>query len=85
MELTKDFIDTMAEGAIILDGFEDCIIGITEECGNGPRLLYSVKSIINKLMDDMSEEDALEYYQYNILGGYFGEQNPIFLVDYIVD
>jgi len=45
MELTRDFIDTMAEGAIILDGFEDCVIGITEECGNGPRLLYSVKSI----------------------------------------
>jgi len=77
MELTRDFIDTMAEGAIILDGLEDCIIGITEECGNGPRLLYSVKSIINKL--------ALEYYQFNILGGYFGEQNPIFLVDYMVD
>ena len=52
MELTRDFIDTMAEGAIILDGLEECIIGITEECGNGPRLLYSVKSIINKLMDD---------------------------------
>ncbi len=85
MEITRDFIDTMAEGAIILDGFEDCIIGITEEYGCGPRLLYSVNSIIKKLMEDMSEEDALEYYQYNILGGHFGEQNPIFLVDYITD
>ncbi len=46
MEITRDFIDTMAEGAIILDGFEDCIIGITEEYGCGPRLLYSVNSII---------------------------------------
>ena len=36
-------------------------------------------------MEDMSEEDALEYYQFNILGGYFGEQNPVFLVDYMVD
>jgi hypothetical protein len=36
--------------------------------------------IIKKLSEEMSEEEALEYYDYNILGGYFGEQNPIFLV-----
>jgi hypothetical protein len=36
--------------------------------------------IIKKLSEEMSEDEALEYYDYNILGGYFGEQNPIFLV-----
>ena len=74
------FYDEFADGAIKLDGFEDCIIGVTEEFGCGPRILYSKEKIINKLSEEMPEEDALEYYDYNILGGYFGEQNPVFLM-----
>ena len=77
--MTRDEINELAEGAILLDGFDDCIIGITEEFGNGPRILYSKEKIINKLMEDMSEEESLEYFDFNIIGGYFGEQNPVFL------
>ena len=67
-----------AYGAIKLDGFDDCIIGLAEEFGNGPRIVYSKEKIIEKLKEEMTHEEALEYYDYNILGGYFGEQNPIF-------
>lgn len=74
-------LSEFAEGAIILDGYDDCIIGITEEFGNGPRLLYSRDKIISKMVneDGMDEEEAIEFYDYNILGLYAGEQNPIFL------
>ena len=79
--MTKEFIDEMAEGAILLTGFDDCIVGITEEFGKENRILYSVSKIIQSLVKDgMDEEEALEYYSFNIIGGYFGEQNPIFLV-----
>ena len=74
-----DYINEHAEGAIILTGFDDCIVGITEEFGNGNRVLYSKEKIIQKLMEDMNEEEAYEYFDYNIIGGYFGEQNPVFL------
>lgn len=77
--MTIDDINELAEGAILLTGFDDCIIGITEEFGNEPRILYSKDKIIKKLMEDMTEEEAYEYYDYNIIGGYFGERNPIFL------
>ena len=77
--MERSILDEFAEGAIILDNFDDCIIGITEEFGCGPRILYSKEKIIDKLSENMPEEDALEYYDFNILGGYFGEQNPIFL------
>ena len=73
------YYDDFAEGAIKLNGFDNCIVGITEEFGNGPRILYSKEKIIKELCEEMSEEEALEFYDYNILGGYFGEQNPIFL------
>jgi len=84
MELTREVINELAEGAVILEGFDDCIIGISEEFGNEPRIVYSKNKIIQKLMVGIDYEEALDYYYYNILGGYFGEQNPIFLLDDIL-
>lgn len=74
-------INEYAEGAIILEGFEDCIVGIVEEFGNGRRLLYGKDLILNKLQlhNSMTLGEAEEYYEYNILGLYAGEQNAVFL------
>ncbi len=74
-------INQYAEGAIILDGLNSAIIGITQEFGNGPRILYSKNKILEILQerDEMTHSEAEEFYDYNILGLYAGEQNPIFL------
>lgn len=82
MEINGYDIDEIAEGAIILTGLDDAIIGITEEFSSKVRILYSKNKIIDILMkrDEMSLEEALEYYDYNIFGLYGGEQNPIFLI-----
>jgi hypothetical protein len=29
--------------------------------------------------DGMTHSEAEEYYDFNIIGGYFGEMNPVFL------
>lgn len=75
-------IDEIAEGAIKLDGLDDAILGIVEEFGNGPRILYSKNKILNILSerDGMTWSEAEEFYDYNILGLYAGEQNPVFLI-----
>jgi hypothetical protein len=82
MTISNDDINEFAEGAVILDGLDDAIIGIVEEFGNGPRILYSKDKILTILCerDGMSIEEAEEFYDYNILGLYAGEQNAIFLV-----
>lgn len=73
-------IDSYAEGAIILDGFNDAIVGITEEFGGIKRLLYSKYKILEILQENlMTQSEAEEYYDYNIVGLYAGDQNPIFL------
>ena len=46
-----EFLKEFAEGAILLDGLEESILGIVEEFGNGPRILYSKKKIIEILME----------------------------------
>jgi hypothetical protein len=79
----KDYdIDEIAEGAIILDGLDDAIIGVIEEFGRDNRILYSKNKIIEILSerDGMNWEEAEEFYDYNILGLYAGEQNPVFLI-----
>lgn len=80
MKITVD-IDQYAEGAILLDGLESAIIGIVEEFGNGNRILYSKQIILDILQerDLMTMGEAEEFYDYNILGLYAGEQNAVFL------
>lgn len=75
-------IESYCEGAIMLDGLDDAIIGIVEEFGNSPRILYSRSKILEILQkrDLMTEQEAEEFYDYNILGLYAGEQNPVFAI-----
>ena len=82
MTISNDNINEFAEGAVILDGLDDAIIGIVEEFGNGPRILYSKDKILTILCerDGMSIEEAEEFYGYNIVGLYAGEQNAVFLI-----
>jgi hypothetical protein len=74
-------IDEYAEGAILLDGLEGAIVGIVEEFGNGKRILYSKRIILSLLQirDGMTEQESEEFYDFNILGLYAGEQNAVFL------
>jgi hypothetical protein len=82
MTINNYDIDEYCEGAVILDGLDDAIIGIVEEFGNSPRILYSKDKILEILQkrDLMTEQEAEEFYDYNILGLHAGEQNAVFLV-----
>ena len=60
------------------DGFNEAIIGIEE---NSMRLIYSVSKCIEILSRDMDEEEALEYFYYNVHGAYVGEKTPIWCKD----
>ena len=63
------------------DGFDDAVIGV--EIAEPMRLIYSVKLVIETLIneDEMSLEDALEHFEFNIRGSYVGEQTPIWCDD----
>ena len=82
MVINEYDIEQYCEGAIMLDGLDEAIVGIVEEFGNSPRILYSKGKILEILQtrDLMTEQEAEEFYDYNILGLYAGEQNPVFLV-----
>jgi len=60
------------------DGFDEAIIGIDE---HSMRLIYSISKCIEILSRDMSEEDAVEYFDFNVAGAYMGEKTPIWCRD----
>lgn len=69
------------EEALIANGFDEAIIGIT--FGANMTTVYSVRKVIDILMeeDEMSFSDAIEHFEYNIAGSYMGEKTPIFVYD----
>lgn len=73
-------IEELAEGAMLVTNYDDCIIGIGHRIGLPPLVVYDKAKIISKLMenDQMNPEEAEEYFNYNILGSYVGESTPIF-------
>lgn len=66
------------ESFLKADGFDEAIIGVDEE---RMRLVYSISKCVEILTDSMSEAEAIDYVDYNILGGYVGPNTPIFCRD----
>lgn len=70
--------ELIPDEAIILDGLDEAILGINSDDGS---LIYDEETILTILVcrDDMDEEEAYEFYEYNILGLRFDELGPTFL------
>ena len=66
------------ETVLLADGFEDAFVGIGRQFGK-PMAIYNRSKCIEILMDDMTFEEAEEYFSFNVEGAYVGEQTPIFL------
>ena len=67
---------------LLADGNESALIGITE--GANPVAVYDTQLCIKCLMDedDMSEEDAVDFFFFNTVQAYVGEKTPIYIKRY---
>ena len=64
---------------VLADGFDKAIIGVSN---NDMRVIYSKSLCIDILMSQgMDEDEALEYFEYNVSGAYAGERTPIWCLD----
>ena len=71
--------DEQFEGMLFADGYDRSIKGIGFR-DNIPVVLYSSPLCIQQLMEDndWSEEDAVDWFNFNTLGAYAGENTPMF-------
>jgi len=65
------------DSVLLADGFDDALIGITEK----GIAVYSIKSCIDCLMsaNGWSEEEAVEWMEYNVCDAYVGPMSPIYV------
>ena len=75
-----EFIQDNYPDVLIADGFDKAIMGIVERFGMNPVVLYNKNKCINIMIkrDGMTEEEAIEFYYYNIVGAHMGDYTPCF-------
>lgn len=83
--------------ALLCDGFDEAIIGMASRINLGPVVAYSKTKMIEMLMSEMEVDEteledgesiesrryemALEYFEFNIIGSWVGENTPVFIED----
>jgi hypothetical protein len=69
------------EEALLIDGFDEALMGVAERINLTPVAAYNVDKILEILIerDGMTSDEALEYFEYNIIGAWMGENTPIFI------
>jgi hypothetical protein len=73
--------DIEGDNIMKMDGYNDCAIGTLERIGMEPVIVYDKALVLKRLRDDgCSELEAIEWYEYNMLGAYVGDGTPAFLV-----
>lgn len=67
------------EGLLVMDGYDDCIIGVGQRFTDW-FVVYDFEKVIAKLMSDgMSRDEAVEFHTYNQLGAWIGPRTPVFI------
>jgi hypothetical protein len=75
-ELAEQFGDDI----LLMDGFDDCVVGVVEQFGRPPIVCYDREKVIRKMVaDGMTYEEAEEFFEYNQIGAWVGDRTPCFL------
>ena len=66
---------------VFADGFDDAIVGVSHQF-NSLSVAYDKNKVLGILMagdEEMTRDDAEEYFSFNIIGSYVGEHTPSFI------
>ncbi len=58
------------------DGFDEAIIGIDTM---GERIIYCKQKMVEILTQEMDEDEAIEFLEFNTWTAYVGEHTPIYV------
>lgn len=76
----KEFLEEHNPDAVLFDGFDEALIGTWSRFNVGPLALYDYNKCIHILInrDGMTHEEAVEYFDFNVIGAWVGEYTPAF-------
>jgi hypothetical protein len=77
----REALAEIDEGIMMADGFDDAFIGYAERCGQPVLAVYDREKSIEVLMmrDGASYEEAVEFFEFNVVGAWVGDRTPLFL------
>lgn len=81
--LVNDWLNDIGETSLFADGFDDAIIGLSyDPLAGAYRVCYSIDKCHECLVNDgeMSLDEAIEFFEYNVIGSYVGPETPIFVI-----
>lgn len=63
------------------DGLDKAIIGVAHRCGEPTVVAYDIERCIEAVQKELDCEiwEAIEYFNFNVLGSYMGEHTPLFI------
>jgi len=76
----RDELAEIDPDLLLMDGFDDCIIGICESFGGESVVAYDYDKVIASLESQwMTYEEAVKFHEFNQLGAYVGKRTPVFI------
>jgi len=66
--------------ALFCDGFDEALIGVAERFGMPSVAAYDYDKYIELIVKGgCSPEDAVEYFEFNVIGAWVGDTTPVFV------
>ena len=77
----REYLAEIDEELLCVDGFDDAIIGICQRATSSNVVAYDTDRCIEILVErsGMTEEEAVEYFEFNVVGAWMGERTPVFI------
>ena len=81
MATKRERIAQIDPDILLADGLDDALLGIVERKGSPPVALYDQRKCLAVFMerDGMSQEEAQEFFDFNVVDAYVGDRTPAFL------
>lgn len=82
MSEIREVLAAINPDLILADGYDHCILGVAFHVGIDETVAYDTGCILDTLKKDdgMTEGEAREYFEFNILGSYVGDRTPVFVM-----
>jgi len=79
-EVIRERLEEQNPEALFADGHDAALVGIAYRFGMEPVACYSYDKVIAGLVHmGMTEDDAEEFFDFNIIGAWCGEGTPVFV------
>ena len=83
IEEIKEHLAEINEEAILFDDLDEALVGIGHRFGMDGIAIYDMdkvfKCLEKQLGPDVTDEEVIEYFDFNVIGTWAGEHTPMFI------